>query len=48
MVREFIYKQIKCKENKSLILCIDQLKIDTLHDITEISMDQTILLTFSL
>ena len=46
MVRVFTYKWIECKKNKSLVRCIDWLSIETVHEITEILKDQTILLKF--
>ena len=48
MVQAFIYKQIKCKKNKSLVWYIGGLTIETMHDITERLNDRTILLTFFL
>ena len=48
IVWAFTYKQIKCNENKSSVQCIYLLTIKTVHDITEIFKDQTILLTFCL
>ena len=44
----FTYKQIECRNNKCLVQCIDQLTVKTVHDITEISNDRTILLIFPL
>ena len=46
MVRLFTYKLIKFNKNKSLFQCTDRLTIKTVHEITEISKDQTLLLTF--
>ena len=46
MVRAFTYKKIECKKNKSLVQFIDLLTIKTVHVITEISKDKTILFTF--
>ena len=43
-----MHKRIKCRNNKGLVCFIDPLKIKTVHDITEGSKDQTILLTFRL
>ena len=48
MVKAFTYKRIEYKDNNSLVRCIDWLTIKTLYEITEISKDQTILLTFCL
>ena len=48
LVRDFTYKQIECKNNNNLVWCIDWLMNETVHEITERSMDQTILLTFIL
>ena len=36
MVRLLMYKQIKCKKNKSLFLFIDKLTTKTVHVIKEI------------
>ena len=44
----FTYNQIECRNNKCLVQCIDQLTVKTVHDITEISNDRTILLIFPL
>ena len=46
MVWVFTYNQIKCKKNKGLVWCIDQLAIKIVHDIIERSKDWTILLKF--
>ena len=46
MVRVFMYKWIEHDKNKSLVQCIDQLAIKTVHDIIEKSKYQAILLTF--
>ena len=36
MYQVFMHKRIERKKNKSLVTCIDRLKIKTVHDITEI------------
>ena len=46
MVKLLMYKLIEYNKNKSLVRCIDWLKVETVHDITEISKGWTILLTF--
>ena len=46
MVQVFKYELIECENNKILVRCIDLLTIETVHEITEILKDQTILLTF--
>ena len=46
MVQAFKYKLIECKNNEGLFLCIDQLKIDTVHRITDRPKYRTILLIF--
>ena len=48
MVWLFTYKRIEYKNNKSLVQCIDKLTTETVHGITEISKDRTILMTFCL
>ena len=35
MVRALAYKRIECKNNKSLVQCIDRLTIKIVHEITE-------------
>ena len=39
MFRAFMYKQVEFNKVESLFQCIDQLMIETLHDITEILKD---------
>ena len=34
MVQNFTYKLIKCNKNKSLVRCIDQMNLKTVHEIT--------------
>ena len=48
MVQVFTYKRIKRNKNNSLVRCIYRLKIETMHAVTEISKNQTILPKFSL
>ena len=48
MVQEFAYKQIECENNKRLVQCIDRSTIEKIHEITEISKDVNLVLTFSL
>ena len=45
MVHEFTHKRIECKKNTFLFQFLDWLTIETVHDITEILKDKTILLT---
>ena len=40
MVQEFIYKLIECMKNKIVVYYIDQLKIEIVHEITEILKDK--------
>ena len=48
MVWAFMYEQIKCKKNKYLGQYIDIFMIETVHEITEISKDRNLVLTFPL
>ena len=43
-----MYKRIEHNKNKRLVQYIDQLKITTVHQITERSKDRKLVLTFSL
>ena len=44
IVQEFIYKQTKCNKNEGLVWYIYQLTIEIMHDITERSKYQSLLL----
>ena len=48
MVWVFTYKQIECKNNKSLFWFIGQLMIKKMHGSLEIFNYRTMLLTFSI
>ena len=48
MVQAVTFKKNECNKNKNLVQCIDPLEVEAVHEITERSKDQNILLIFYL